>query len=330
MLAFVRQLALTTCAATFLLLSASHATAQSADRKVAAAPQASTPFLFQGKSFASQQAFIDSGARCATPNLSSANSLLDEMAMQSWRNQRAARGLSFEPEAMAQGGPITIPVYFHVINTGPAVSQGNVPDSWITAQIDVLNAAFGSGASPFVFQLVATTRTTNATWYSMGLDSPAERAAKTALRQGGPNALNIYSTNGGGFLGWATFPSSYAGDPLVDGVVILDQSMPGGNATPYNLGDTGTHEVGHWLGLFHTFQGGCSRTNDQVADTAAEASPAFGCPIGRNTCRVSRTGDPIFNFMDYTDDSCMDHFSRGQYARMFAQWELYRAAAPTN
>jgi hypothetical protein len=281
-------------------------------------------FTFRGQVFENKKAFIDSGARCATPNLSEQRLLLDAMAQRSWAAQRAQAGLSM---AARPAGSVVIPVWFHVIRSGTAVSQGNIPDSWITAQMQVLNEAFVASNSPFAFQLAGTTRTTNASWYGMGLGSAAERAAKTALRVGGPGTLNFYSTNGGGYLGWATFPTSYASDPLIDGVVVLDQSMPGGNAAPYSEGDTGTHEVGHWLGLFHTFQGGCSRTNDQVADTAPEQSPAFGCPIGRNSCQVTRTGDPIFNFMDYTDDACMNTFSRGQVTRMDALHLQYRSSA---
>lgn len=220
----------------------------------------------------------------------------------------------------------SIPVYWHRIHDANG-SGGVVTNSQVSQQMAVLNAAYaGSG---FSFQTPVVDDTNNATWYTCS-GGTCETQMKTALRQGGSNALNIYSNNmGGGLLGWATFPSSYASQPKMDGVVILFSSVPGGTAAPYDLGDTATHEVGHWMGLYHTFQGGCAKSStggDGVADTPAEKSAAFGCPVGRDTCTgTSFPGnDPITNFMDYTDDACMNTFSAGQNARMNSMWVAYR------
>ncbi|MCA9730449.1 MAG: zinc metalloprotease, partial [Candidatus Eisenbacteria bacterium] len=110
---------------------------------------------------------------------------------------------------------------------------------------------------------------------------------------------------------------------VLHGVVVLYSSLPGGTAVPYDEGDTGTHEVGHYLGLDHTFANGCSAPGDGVADTPYEASPAFGCPVGRDTC--SQAGlDPIFNFMDYTDDACMDEFTPNQATLMQNSVAVYK------
>jgi len=218
----------------------------------------------------------------------------------------------------------TVHVYFHVINKGTGLANGDVPQSQINDQIAVLDAAF---APHYDFVLAGTTRTTNQNWYTMQPGTTAERQAKKALHQGSYDDLNFYTANpGGGLLGWATFPkmNPRPGKILQDGVVVLYTSLPGGTAVPYHLGDTGVHEVGHWLGLYHTFQGGCANPGDYVSDTAAEASPAFGCPNGRNTC-ASPGDDPIHNFMDYTDDACMDHFTPGQFTRADAIFDSIRA-----
>ena len=274
------------------------------------------PFVVNGQSFADQRAYIDSGARCTTKHPSQLEMMLE-----------AARGQSFAAEQAAKGRDVYAPtaavinVYWHVItNTS---GQGAPTTTQINNQIAVLNAAYAS--SGFSFNLVSVDTTANNTWYTC-TGGTCETQMKTALRQGSADDLNIYSNNmGGGLLGWATFPSGYAAQPALDGVVVLAASLPGGTAAPYNLGDTGTHEVGHWMGLYHTFQGGCTNLNDRVSDTPAEASPAYGCPTGRDSC-VGKPGlDPITNFMDYSDDACMNTFSTGQNSRMNLQWRRFRA-----
>ncbi|HEU5060700.1 MAG TPA: zinc metalloprotease [Kofleriaceae bacterium] len=258
---------------------------------------------------------------CGTPNPSQAE--IDAV------NARiAARGAqSLLPGHHAD---VTIPVAWHVVHSG---ATGMLTAAEIAASIDVLNDAYGglTGGydTGFDFVLVSTDYTDNATWYNDCDVSSVETQMKTALRDGNEATLNVYSCGmtGSGLLGWATFPDWYAGNPLDDGVVILDESVPGGSADPYNEGDTATHEVGHWLGLYHTFQGGCNG-GDQVADTPAESSPAFGCPTGRDSCPQPQNPglDPIDNFMDYTDDDCMFRFTDGQHVRMDALWDTYRAS----
>lgn len=218
------------------------------------------------------------------------------------------------------GPSITIPVAVHVITDG---NQGNVSSSQINQQINVLNNAYnGTG---FSFNVVSTDYTDNAAWYNMGYGSSAESNAKNALAVNPETTLNVYIAGiGGGLLGWATFPSDLSNNGNMDGVVLLNESLPGGSAAPYNEGDTGTHEVGHWLGLYHTFQGGCNGNGDYVADTPAERDPAYGCPTGRDSCKRDAGLDPITNFMDYTDDSCMDTFSECQTQRMHEQVASFR------
>jgi pregnancy-associated plasma protein-A len=136
--------------------------------------------------------------------------------------------------------------------------------------------------------------------------------------------LNFYTCKPkGNILGYAYLPWSYPETDWHHGVVVLYSSLPGGGAVPYDEGDTGTHEVGHYLGLYHTFQNGCNAPGDSVDDTPFEASAAYGCPTGRNTCAQAGL-DPITNFMDYTDDACMDRFTANQNTRMQSMVSTYR------
>lgn len=258
--------------------------------------------------------------KCATPHLTETEMAAIDKHVAERKAQTNAIGIQ---------AVVTVPVWVHVINNGSGIANGDVPLTQINQQISVLNTAYAGGTgganTNFQFTLAGVDRTTNSSWYTCTNGTTAEKQMKAALHKGGPETLNLYTNNmGGGLLGWATFPSSYASAPTMDGVVVLFSSLPGGTAAPYNEGDTATHEIGHWFGLYHTFQGGCSKTNDGVADTPQERSAAFGCPAGQDSCTRDPGPDPITNFMDYTDDSCMFKFTAGQVSRMGSMYSTYR------
>lgn len=270
-----------------------------------------TGFKIGNETFASQEEFINEGRRCGAEEPSDALMAGIQIELEEYAADRVAK---------ANLAPVVVPVWFHLIRNNNG--SGGITRAMHNNQVAVLNAAFASAGYEFVY--AGHTVTNNTNWSSMTPGSAAEANAKSSLRRGDAGTLNIYYANiGGGLLGWATFPWWYAGDPSDDGVVVLSQSLPGGSAAPYNEGDTLVHEVGHWMGLYHTFQGGCSGNGDFVADTPAEASPAYGCPIGRDTC-AGGGPDPVTNYMDYSDDSCMDNFTTGQVDRMDAAWAAYR------
>lgn len=224
----------------------------------------------------------------------------------------------------------TIPVYMHIVTDG---TIGNVTDRQIAAQIAVLNNTFAGGEggtrTGFSFTLAGVTRTDNAAWFYAGPGGTNEKPMKQALHQGGANALNFYSTTAGPYLGWAYYPdiTTKPGQEFLDGVVINWESIPGTSTTfagRYDQGETATHEVGHWLNLAHTFEGGCNAKGDGVADTPAERTPTSGCPVGKDTCPEPGL-DPIHNYMDYSYDQCYTEFTPGQTQRMRDAWLYYRA-----
>ncbi|KAF7325852.1 Metalloprotease [Mycena kentingensis (nom. inval.)] len=233
----------------------------------------------------------------------------------------------------ASSAPIAdIKVYWHKITDCTFKGyNGDVPDSQIKLQIDYLNAAY---QPTFTFKLVSIDRTCSTEWFhKAGPANSQQRAMKTtglSARKGSKSDLNVWSVgfksgSAAGLLGYATFPAAYASAPQDDGVVVMCCTLPGGPRKNYNQGKTLIHEVAHWLGLYHTFQGGCSESaGDYVKDTPAEASAAEGCPTGRDTCSSAGL-DPISNFMDYSYDSCMSSFTAGQRDRMALQYKAFRA-----
>jgi len=244
-----------------------------------------------------------------------------------------------------KNSPIEIDVFFHIF--AESTGNGEIPPQTIQKQIDILNDAFagqtssysGCGgftyldqpSSPFRFNLIEVVTTLDDEAFQ--LNSPPSRSKVAELRRGDCSTLNIFTGNAD-FLGMAYYPHwcPRNGDPtdvsnVRDGVLLNYKSLPEMGADRYDEGDTLVHEVGHWLGLYHTFHEGCDGEGDMVFDTPAESSGATGCPVGRNTCGApgdASGDDPIHNFMDYTDDCCMYKFSAGQTERMVLEAGLYR------
>ncbi|NQZ05839.1 MAG: zinc metalloprotease [Algicola sp.] len=285
--------------------------------------EANTDFsgLEQDIHFLTKEGHMHRGKRCAEEHITDIRKLKIERSI---RAHQEKNGINPVTSALAGVAANNISVQFHVVykESRRGGVEGNIPDSMIMDQMDVLNSAFaGTG---FSFTLGGITRTKNNGYYSRCYSSNTETKMKKALAVDPAHNLNIYTCSpSGGILGYARFPDSYPETSYMHGVVMLDESLPGGSAAPYNLGDTATHEVGHYLGLYHTFQGGCNAPGDSVDDTPAESSAAYGCPTGRDTCSGGGS-DPILNFMDYTDDSCMNQFTNGQTDRMHNMVDTYK------
>ena len=259
------------------------------------------------------------GRQCATPEPTIRQALETGRTVEAYRAAGALERRALES--------VTVPVAVHIMRSGLTVEEGDVPDAWVEAQIDTLNSAFAGFGVRFALALVD--RVDEPSWYEdLQLGSFDEQNMKQALALDPSRVLNLYTASLGlDYLGWATLPELYDEDETYQGVVILDQSLPGGSEAPYNLGHTGTHEVGHWLGLYHTFAGGCSTQggDDQVEDTPKQARGTSGCPSPPpDSCPTDPGLDPIHNYMDYSDDACMTEFTGGQRARVDALMATYR------
>lgn len=242
------------------------------------------------------------------------------------------------PEARKAADLITIPVVIHIVYSN---ARENISDAQIQSQMDVINEDFrrlnadrdnswSQAADVDIEFCLATVDpngnpTTGITRKSSSRTGWGQSTDLKSTARGGVSPwntreyMNMWVCNlGSGLLGYAQFPG---GNAATDGVVMLTQSFGSsrkGNGfylnAPFDLGRTTTHEIGHYLGLRHIW-GDSNCGNDQVADTPTQQAASGGCPIGNNSCG---SRDMVQNYMDYSNDSCMNLFTQGQTDRMRA------------
>lgn len=219
-------------------------------------------------------------------------------------------------------------------------------------QFSILQTAYEN--TGIAYRLKGVTRHINDTWAR----NEDDMGMKRALRRGSYQTLNVYfqtdlratpgqvaravgirdtsasSDLSPSVLGFCTLPdpsvnaTSLVADYIKDGCNVLAKTMPGGSLDLYNRGGTAIHEIGHWNGLLHTFQGeSCSADNqgDYISDTPQQKTPTSGCPSRKDSCPDSPGLDAIHDFMDYSNDVCYDRFTSGQGTRMRSMWAAMRA-----
>ncbi|KAJ3495695.1 hypothetical protein NLG97_g3208 [Lecanicillium saksenae] len=233
--------------------------------------------------------------------------------------------------ALADDAPMKFDTYFHIIQSAAGTSKdvGYVTAEQIANQMTVLNDAYAPMNIGFNF--VNTTYHVNKKWANTRYPGSAmEGEIKGKTRHGGRLALNLYYIPTWDGSGVCNFPDDIGPDDKnlhKDGCMQSTDSFPDG--TDDHRGFLTVHEVGHWLGLLHTFQGGCNEEGgDFVADTPAEKGPnwsSYGC-VERDSCPLLPGLDPIENHMDYSHESCKTGFTSGQGTRAREMALLYRYA----
>ena len=275
----------------------------------------------------------------ADPTLRQRMNAIEEFTRQVERNPSAYRLV---------GGVIEIPVTVNVLYK---TNAQNISLEQIQSQITVLNADFAAlntdyNNTPAAFQSVrsgntgvrfvidnTTTdiirkKTNKSSWQ---LNDAMKKSSQGGINPTSPaTKLNIWVCNlTGGYLGYAQF---HGGASATDGVVIDDNAMgtTGTAAAPFNKGRTATHEVGHWLNLYHIWgdDGTACTGSDLAADTPNQANENYGCPsFPQVSCTNGPDGDMFMNYMDYTDDACMFMFTGDQKTRMLA---VFAVGGPRN
>ncbi|KAJ5984419.1 hypothetical protein N7481_006518 [Penicillium waksmanii] len=263
-------------------------------------------------------------------------------------NVRVDESNSNTTDSEARNGPIEIETWFHIISS--KAEAGQVSDDMINSQLSILQSSYQDAG--IRYRLAGITRHVNDAW----AHDTDDIGMKTALRKGTYKTLNVYfQTNleaapgqsgrtssransasddlSASVLGFCTLPdpSINANSPrsayVKDGCNVLAQTMPGGTLDLYNRGGTAIHEIGHWNGLLHTFQGeSCDESNpgDYIDDTPQQSSPTGGCPARRDSCPDLPGEDLVHDFMDYSSDVCYESFTGGQIRRMRSMWGSMR------